>query len=252
MTVLRTHRLPRPVAEVGLFALALIVYQASRVIVMGDASTAFANAARVVDVERAMGVCQEGALQGALLGQEGLMRALDQLYLWGHWTITPAFFVWLYRWRPRAYPMVRNGFFLANGLALAVFVAFPVAPPRLVPGLGLVDTLHAVSDVDLHGGALSGWFNPYAAVPSMHFGYAALIGVTVALLVRSWPVRIVALAYPALIFVVITATANHYVLDSLAGAGTMAIGLGAIGALAHHRRRAPRPVAPGWGAPGRA
>ena len=64
-----------------------------------------------------------------------------------------------------------------TAIALAVFMVYPVAPPRLAAtGDGFVDTLHQISDVDLHGGMLSGWFNPHAAVPSMHFGYAVMIG----------------------------------------------------------------------------
>ena len=53
-----------------------------------------------------------------------------------------------------------------------------------------MDTLSKISNVDLHGGALSGWFNPHAAVPSMHFGYAIMIGVVGLFLLRSWPLRL--------------------------------------------------------------
>lgn len=106
---------------------------------------------------------------------------------------------------------------------------FPVAPPRLAGGReGFVDTLSRVSDVDLHGGVLSGWFNPYAAVPSMHFGYAALIGVVTAALVRPLWLRGLALAYPALVFLTIVGTANHYVIDAIAGALAMALGGAAV------------------------
>lgn len=122
---------------------------------------------------------------------------------------------------------MRDGFLVANGIALAVFVTFPVAPPRLAGTHGLVDTLRETSGVDLHGGLLSGWFNPYAAVPSMHFGYALLIGVTVAALARNRAIRIVAPLYPALVFLTIVATANHFVLDAVAGGAVMALGIAA-------------------------
>ena len=80
-----------------------------------------------------------------------------------------------------------------------------------------MDTLHKISDIDLHGGVLSGWFNPHAAVPSMHFGYALMIGMVGFVLLRSWPLRLIALAYPVLVFITITGTGNHYVLDAVAG-----------------------------------
>lgn len=64
-------------------------------------------------------------------------------------------------------------------------------------------------------------------MPSLHFGYSLLIGLTIATLpisgVRptSWRrVSIVALgmSYPALILTAIVATANHFILDAVAGA----------------------------------
>ena len=154
-----------------------------------------------------------------------LAEALNYFYMYGHWTITPLFFIWLYKRRARVYPYVRNAFFAANGIALVVFMLFPVAPPRLA-GVsdGFVDTLLSVSDIDLHGGVFSGWFNPHAAVPSMHFGYALMIGLVGMVLLRSWPLRLVALAYPVLVFLTITGTANHYVLDSVAGGLVVALG----------------------------
>ena len=144
-----------------------------------------------------------------------------------HWIVTPLFFVWLYRRRRHAYAYVRNAFLAANAVALVVFMLFPVAPPRLAGTReGLVDTLHAVSGVDLHGGMLSGWFNPNAAVPSMHFGYAFLIGVVGVALVRNPVARIALAAYPAIVLLTIVGTANHYVLDAAAGGAVMLLGLG--------------------------
>jgi hypothetical protein len=120
---------------------------------------------------------------------------------------------------------VRNAFLAANALALVVFMVYPVAPPRLAGASdGFVDTLNKVSNVDLHGGVFAGWFNPHAAVPSMHFGYAIMIGVVGMLLLRSWPLRLLALAYPVVVFITITGTANHYVVDSVAGGAVVALG----------------------------
>jgi PAP2 superfamily len=210
--------------ELGIFALALVLYQVSRALVLGDPSTAFENAAGVISIEKSAGLFVELNIQQWLLNHIPLTEALNYFYLYGHWIITPIFFVWLYRTQRRIYPYVRNAFLVANGIALAIFMVFPVAPPRLVSGDGFVDTLGGLSDIDLHGGRLSGWFNPHAAVPSMHFGYAFMIGVVVAVLVKRWPLRILALSYPALVFLTITGTANHYVVDSLAGGVVIAVG----------------------------
>jgi PAP2 superfamily len=223
------------VFEAMLFAIALVIYQVSRAVVVGDAGTAFRNAADIVHWEKASGLFFEINLQQAVLTHLNLTKVLNYFYLYGHWTVTPIFFVWIYRNRRGWYPYIRNAFFAANAIALVCFVAFPVAPPRYFTGFGFVDTLDKISDINLHGGTFAGWFNPYAAVPSMHFGYSLMIGVAACLLLRSWPLRLIVLLYPAFVFVAITATANHYVLDSVAG--TLVIGVGFVGAAAWMRYR---------------
>lgn len=215
--------------EVAIFAMALLVYQLSRALVVGKPSTAFENATGIINWEKGSGLFVEPTIQQWVLGHIQLTEALNWFYLYGHWTITPLFFIWLYKRRQRVYPYVRNAFLVANAIALVVFTVYPVAPPRLAGASdGLVDTLSKISNVDLHGGALSGWFNPHAAVPSMHFGYAVMIGMVGLVLLSSWPLRLLAVAYPVLVFFTITGTANHYVLDSLAGGLVVAIGFVAV------------------------
>ena len=240
-----SHRIRPPaewMREIGVFALALVVYQASRAVVIGSPATAFANAKSLIHFEKGSGLFVESSIQRRVMDHVQLVEVLNLFYLTAHWIVTPLFFVWLYRRRRDVYPLVRNAFLVANGVAIVVFMLFPVAPPRLAAGGdGLVDTLHTVSDVDLHGGMLSGWFNPYAAVPSMHFGYAALIGVVAFVLLRSWPLRLVALAYPAVVFLTIVGTANHYIVDAMAGGLTMALGAVAVVAWRWLRAGAPEP-----------
>jgi hypothetical protein len=231
----RLPALPRPFPsrpwafEVMLFAVALLVYQASRALVVGEPSTAFENAAEIISLEKSSGLFVETSIQAWVMNHIQLTEALNYFYMYAHWTVTPLFFIWLYRRRARVYPYVRNAFLAANGLALIVFMLFPVAPPRLAGARdGFVDTLHSVSDIDLHGGVFSGWFNPHAAVPSMHFGYALMIGLVGMVLLRHWPLRLIALAYPVLVFLTITGTANHYVLDSVAGGLVIALGFAVV------------------------
>lgn len=196
----------------------LVVYQASRALVIGDETVALKNAFEVIDLEKIFGIHFESSIQGWMLENLHLTQVLNQFYVWAHLPVTAIFFVWLYRRRRSVYPFVRNAFFLTNVLALAVFVVFPVAPPRMLGGEGFVDTLSLISGIDLHQGNLSGWFNPYAAVPSMHFGYSLMVGVLTAILAKHYLVRAVAMMYPVLVFVTIVGTANHYVMDALAGA----------------------------------
>ncbi len=230
-----------------LFAGALALYQLSRAFVVGDAGDAVRNAWEIIDIEKASGLFFETSVQRWMLDNLHLTQFLNHFYVWAHLPVTAAFFVWLYRTRREAYPFVRNAFFVANGVALAVFVVYPVAPPRLMTSEGFIDTLSIISGIDLYAGNLSGWFNPFAAVPSMHFAYALMIGVVAAMLLRRWPMKLLVLTYPLLVFVAIVGTANHYVLDAAAGGAVMltAFAATALWRVGHARiRRAEEPAAP--------
>jgi len=207
-----------------IFLVALLAYEASRALVIGNASLAVTNATGIINWEKSSGLFVELSIQQILLNHLDITKALNEFYLLAHWIVTPLFFVWLYRFRHAIYPYVRNAFLAANGIALIIYIVFPVAPPRLMTDMGFVDTLAGVSKINLHAGVFSKWFNADAAIPSMHFGYAFMIGVVGALLVRSWALRVLALAYPTLVFITITGTANHYVTDSLVGAVVIAAG----------------------------
>lgn len=215
--------------EIAIFIGALMVYQGSRALVVGDTSTAIENAAGVMAWEQSAGLFFELSIQRWALDNVEIVEILNYFYLSAHWIVTTAFFVWLWYQRRSVYPYVRNAFLAANGIALIIFMVYPVAPPRLLGG-GFVDTLHRVSDVDLHGGALSGLFNPYAAVPSMHFGYSIMIAIVAVWLIRNWPMRLLAFAYPVIVFFTIVGTANHFVIDAVAGFAVVAAGFALIAA----------------------
>ena len=216
--------------EMTLFALALLFYEVTRALVVGEPWRAFHNAWGLIRWEKATGIFVETDIQDFFLNHLGLVSILNYFYISAHWIVTTLFFVWLYRSRPKLYPYIRNAFFAANAVALAVFVLFPVAPPRVMNDVGFTDTLQRISGIDLRAGRLASLFNPYAAVPSMHFGYAFMVGVVAAFLLRAWPLRALALAYPVVVFLTITGTANHYVLDSVGGALAILVGFGAVAA----------------------
>ena len=106
---------------------------------------------------------------------------------------------------------------VASALAVVGYWLFPTAPPRLA-GVGIGDTVSGATSINLTSHLASSFYNPYAAVPSMHIGFALLIGVTVARLARRRSVRIGAVLYPLFVLLVIVATGNHFFLDAAAGA----------------------------------
>ena len=111
---------------------------------------------------------------------------LGVLYISLHFVATIAFLVWVHRRRPDAFATVRTTLVVATGLALVGYLTFPAAPPRLA-GLGFTDTVTKSARVNLSSDLLGALYNPLAAVPSLHFGYALLVGAGLAMLAtRRW------------------------------------------------------------------
>jgi membrane-associated phospholipid phosphatase len=164
---------------------------------------------------------------------------LGVAYLTLHLAVTAAVLLWLHRRHPEGFPFVRTALLVASGLALIGFLVYPTAPPRLA-GVGIADT---VSDrhVDLNRGLVSALYNPYAAVPSMHVGYALIVAVALLRYGRGRLARVLALLYPPTVLLTIVATGNHFFLDAAAGALVAAVA--AVPAALLVRRSAPAPLA---------
>jgi hypothetical protein len=207
---------------VGLYA----SYEASRGVVAGSPALAERHAGEVVSIERSLHVFVEGDVQRAADHLGGLASALGIAYLTLHLALTGLVLIWLHRRRPAAYPIVRTTLLLASGFALVGYLAFPTAPPRL-SGLGIVDTVSGHLSVNLNKGFVSGLYNPYAALPSMHAGYALVVGAALFSQGKHNVTRAAGVVYPALVVLVIVATGNHFLLDAGAGAfvDLVAVGL---------------------------
>lgn len=193
------------------------LYESTRGLVAGDRAVAVDHARSIAALERSLHVFGEAQVQAAARAVPGLLGTLGALYLTLHLTATGLYLLWLHRRRPGAYPVVRNALLAASGLALVGFLAYPTAPPRLA-AVGIADAI-SHGHLDLNHGLVSALYNPYAAVPSMHVGYAAIVGGSLYLHGGRRSLRALAVLYPALQLLVIVATGNHFFLDAAAGAG---------------------------------
>jgi len=219
----RTRLLPRgrvdALRQVLLFAAAYGLYRLARGAV-GDASAlASANAAGIIGWEKSLGLFVEPGLQHWTAGAPGLLDLAAWLYVNSHFVITTAALAWIYLFRTHAYGPVRNALVIAMGIAIVGYVLVPAAPPRLVPGLGVVDPVRDLTGVDDRHGA-GAFFNLYAAVPSMHVGFALMVGWPLARLVRRRAAKVAWALYPLLVTWVVLVTGNHYLLDVALGALT--------------------------------
>lgn len=225
-----------------LFLTAELLYESVRGIVVGHADAAFANAREIVAIERALGIFVEPSVQSAVLDNHWLISAANWGYMNVQFTLNIAFLSWLYLARHRVYPFVRNMFFVAMGLALTVHLLLPVAPPRMLPEEGFVDTIQAFAHVNQDSGAIGAIVNPYAAVPSMHICFALLVGTAGARVVRQVWAKAIWCSYPVLVLALVVVTANHFFLDAVAGAMTAAF----AGLVAQHVMARARPAAWAW------
>lgn len=215
------RKLPRgrsdALRQLGLVAFAYYLYRMVRGMIDGEVSTAFENARLLVDAERAMGLFFEPALQAWALTVPGLIEVASALYVNTHFLVTTSFIVWLYLRRNDDFYVIRDMFMVAMGVALACYLLFPTAPPRMLPEWGFSDSVVELVGRETSQGA-EVLFNPYAAVPSMHVAFALMVGLPAARLVRSRGLKIAWYAYPGLVTFVVVLTANHYWLDAVFGA----------------------------------
>ena len=174
--------------------------------------------------ERMAHLPSETSVQRLFLPHPLLIQAFNLYYDILHFPLLGACLIWLYVRHRDRYPSIRTTVALFTGASLLIqFI--PVAPPRLLPGTGLVDTAvkYGQSVYSWHGG-----FDPdeLSAMPSVHVGWALIVAFAVITVSRSrW--RWLAAGYPVLTLLVVVVTANHFWLDGLAAAVLVAAALGA-------------------------
>ena len=229
----------RGAAEVATLAGLYALYEVVRGQGHATLSAARAHTEGIVALERDLHLFGERAVQRAAHWVPGLPTTLGIAYIALHFLGTATFLVWLYRKHPERFPLVRNTLIGATAVALAIYILYPVAPPRLA-GLGFVDTVTKSAKVNRSSDLLGSFYNPFAAVPSLHFGYALLVGVTVALVARSHLARIAGWMYPVVMLVVIVATGNHFFFDAAGGAAAIGIGFVAASWAGSHATRGRR------------
>jgi hypothetical protein len=203
----------RLLLEAGLVGGLLLTYMRVRQFTRGDLRAAFQNTREVIQFERWIGLPFEDDLQRALLNHPELVRFLNHYYLWFHFPVAIGLLAWLY-WRHNDhYFYIRRLMAVVTFLALVIHVAYPLAPPRMMPGF--VDTMFRYGPSIYTRNTLEGAANQIAAMPSLHFGWAVIAAMAVVQVNRSrW--RYFAVLHPFLMGTAIVATANHWWVDAAA------------------------------------
>jgi len=207
-------RLLSAVREMVLLGSVFLLYEVGRHLVRQRAGLAFADADALLSLQRTLMLPSETGLQDMLLQSEGLTRAANIFYVSVHFPATIIFLIWMWLYRPKAYTWARSVLVSVTMVALLLHVTFPLAPPRMLPGEGFVDTM-ALYGPSAYGEGTQSVTNQYAAMPSLHAAWAIFIGIAiVAVLANRW--RWAVLLHPLLTVAVVVATGNHYWLDVVA------------------------------------
>ncbi|WP_031040818.1 phosphatase PAP2 family protein [Streptomyces sp. NRRL F-5650] len=218
--------------ELPLIVLVYACYSAGRLLVRGDVSDAVDHGLAILDVEKALFLNAEHPLNRLFTREPWIGVPADFWYASLHYLVTPAVLVWLFRSRAVRYRAARTWLMTSTFIGLIGFTLLPTCPPRLLDAShGFVDTMAQYSSYGWWGGAASaprgmgGMTNQYAAMPSLHVGWALWCGV---MLWRHGGTRlskVAAVVYPLGTTIVVMGTANHYFLDAVAGAAVMGVGL---------------------------
>lgn len=220
----RPTRLNRRVllAEVGIVAAVFAYYELGNFVFSADPQAAHAAARTLWHLEEQLGLFVEPWFQSAVSAAPILMWLLIFFYVGPHFFLTLGFYAWAYWYRNPSHPEVRNSLVAFTLAAFGLQWFVPVSPPRFIPEAGLADTLAATLPVNGNTGWVQEFTNPYAALPSVHFGWALVVCHLGIRLSRS-PHRWWWLAYPAAIGLSILATGNHWLLDLAFSAGVIIV-----------------------------
>ncbi|MGW2331273.1 phosphatase PAP2 family protein [Streptomyces sp. NPDC001700] len=220
--------------ELPLIAVVYLAYAGGRLLGQGDVSTAVDHGLGILRFERQLNIDFESPLNDLFTKHAWIGIPADFLYASLHYAATPAVLVWLWRrGRNSDYRFARTWLLVTTMIGLVGFVVVPTCPPRLLEASqGFVDTMAQYSAYGWWGGdasaprGMGGLTNQYAAMPSLHVGWALWCGIALWWQGRSVWSKIVAVVYPLVITLVVMGTANHYFLDAAAGAA--AVGAGAL------------------------
>ncbi|WP_320782163.1 phosphatase PAP2 family protein [Streptomyces sp. CRN 30] len=223
---------PRWWTELPLIVLVYACYSAGRLLVRGDVSDAVDHGLAILRIEKALHLNAEHPLNRLFTHEPWLGVPADFWYASLHYLVTPLVLVWLFRSRSVHYRAARTWLMTSTFIGLIGFTLLPTCPPRLLaPGHGFVDTMAHYSSYGWWGGeasaprGLGGMTNQYAAMPSLHVGWALWCGWILWRHGGTRATKAAGVIYPLVTTIVVMGTANHYFLDAVAGAAVMAAGL---------------------------
>ncbi|MDG5804363.1 bifunctional glycosyltransferase 87/phosphatase PAP2 family protein [Streptomyces ossamyceticus] len=216
---------PNLLLELLLIRVTYAAYQRTRLQAAGSRDVAEEHARQILATEKALFLDVEHWVNHAVVQVGWLRNFFDFYYTSFHFVVPLSVLGVLYWRRPADYRWARTAIGFTTVLALVGFFFYPLAPPRLMPGLDIIDTIHGVQDFSKPDyGTLTEVTNQYAAMPSLHFGWSLWCGLTIAIVAPRWWMKALGLLHPTFTVAAIVATGNHWILDAVGGAAVVGAG----------------------------
>ena len=217
------HQIPIPgfliphLREIGIVVGGYFVYMYTRALVFTDfQGTALANARRVIDFEKSAGFFWEPGWQSwAIESARSLVIFFNWAYIVTFFPVVISAAVILYITNRDRYRYYRNIVLISFLIALVGFMLFPLAPPRMIAE-HFVDTINAFGPSGYASREFTNYYNAYAAMPSLHFGWTVMFGIMF-LRTNNKLIQVFGVIYPTMTLFAITITGNHYIMDAIAG-----------------------------------
>jgi PAP2 superfamily protein len=240
------HRIPRLWQELLLIGIGYYLYREARNLVPNQPGIAQRHARSVQWLQEKLHLNFELSVNHFVDRHEWLAQSMDYYYATLHFIITIAILVWLFLARKRVYRGMRTALFALTLTGLAGFYLYPLAPPRLMPAqYGYIDTLAKYHTWgSLADPNVAEHTNQFAAMPSLHIGWATWCAIAVFYCAKPVWLRVLAVIYPFFTLMVIVGTANHFVIDAAGGLIVVAVGFGVQYLMSGHPAHQPAPDPP--------
>ena len=197
---------------IGLYAL----WQLAGNLATGGFRAATAHAWWIWHAERTLGLPGELDVQRLLLPHPLLSETANIYYATMHFGMLIAMLVWLFARHRDDYPAVRN--VMAVSTAACLLISFiPVAPPRMLPGTGIVDLAARYGESVYAALGSNAGADQLSAMPSVHVAWSVIVAWAVITRARSrW--RWLILLHPVVTVFVVVGTGNHFWADGIVAA----------------------------------
>lgn len=212
-------------SEILLVAFGFLLYFLVRGAPGDRTADALRHARSIVDIEFSLGLFIEPAVQRWVLDSDFLWRLMNFVYFWFDFPLIVAVGLVMFFQCRDYYTLLRDSLLISGGIALVVYYTFPVAPPRYLTEWGFVDTLEVHSNLLYQAQSMQPFVNPFAAVPSLHVGWSALLVVAVFTATRNPFARAGSITVLILQSVAVVGTGNHFIFDGIVGLLVCAAGL---------------------------